>query len=251
MSKYDELKTYLPDFYESIADVRDFLKALGLQMDEVHSDTMQARDNNFIFLADEKTVSRLEQFMYIPYDPARTLDERKRLVASFFVGFGKMSASKIKDIVYTFTNAASDVFFQDSTVSIEIERGTSASIYLIDLDTILSRRIPAHLPFVLVIKYTVETTISAKTSGYLFNYPLTNTLKCGTHPESATLGKIESADINVSADVEEQVFDYKLCGTTPDISTLGFISGSNINTDCEPVQQTFDYVLCGTRRCGQ
>jgi hypothetical protein len=179
------------------------------------------------------------------------LDERKRLVASFFIGFGKMSASKIKEMVYAFTNATSDVFFNDSTISIEIERGTSPSLYLIDLDTILSRRIPAHLPFVLVIKYTIETTVSVKKKTYMFEYTLTNMLKCGTHPDSATLGKVENAEVNVLANVNEYMFDYKLCGTTPDIATLGQISGSDINTGLELEQYTFNYVLCGTRRCGE
>lgn len=151
LSKYDELKTYLPDFYESIADVREFLKALGLQMGEVHSDTMQARDNNFIFLADEKTVSRLEQFMYIPYDSARTLDERRRLIASFFVGSGKIGANEIKEIVKVFTPSLTEVTFANSTINVIVTRDVSESFILADCYFILLKKIPGHLQLVITV----------------------------------------------------------------------------------------------------
>lgn len=250
-NNYEELKSFLPTFYDHILDMQIVLLASGNQLDGVEAGLNQVLLNNFIMDADEPTITRMERFLYLQVDRARSLDERKRLVASFFIGFGKMSASKIKEIVFAFTNAASDVFFEDSIISIEIERGTSQSLYLIDLDTILSRRLPAHLPFVLVVKYTVETTVSAKTSGYVFQYPLTNMLRCGTYPETATLGKLNQAEINVSADIYQYLYDYKLCGTIPDIATIGLITGSNIDTNLAPEQHTFDYVLCGTRRTGE
>jgi hypothetical protein len=168
LNKYDELKTYLPDFYESIADVREFLKALGLKMDGVHQNTMQARDNNFIFLADEKTVARLEKFMYIPYDPARTLEERRRLIASFFVGSGKIGANEIKEIVHVFTPSPTEVTFANSTINIRVTRDVSDSFILADCYFILLKKIPGHLQ--LVITVISAFSVNAYTGGVLNQY---------------------------------------------------------------------------------
>lgn len=212
-NNYEEIKTFLPVFYDDVLEMQAILQASGVKLDQAENGLNQILLNNFIMDADEPTIARLEKFLYLQVDRTRPLDERKRLVASFFVGFGKMSATKLKEIVYSFTNAASEVFFEDSTISIEIERGNTPSLYLIDVNTIISRRIPAHLPFVLVIKYTILSTIGATVKGYKFEYPLTNTLLCGTYPEVSTIGKLERAEVHVIPDIKSYTYDYILCGT--------------------------------------
>lgn len=159
MSKYNELKSYLPNFYESIADVREFLKAVGIQMDAVDGATMQARDNNFIFRADEKTITRLERFLYIPYDPLRKLEERRKLVASFFIGSGKIGANEIKEIVRVFTPSPTNVTFSDSTINIRITRNISDTFILADCYFILLRKIPAHLQLVITVISAFEVNV--------------------------------------------------------------------------------------------
>lgn len=212
-NNYEELKTFLPVYYDDVFEMQAILLITGDGLDKAENGLNRVLLNNFIMDADEKAIARLEKFLYLQVDRMRPLDERKRLLASFFVGFGKMSATKLKEIVYSFTSAASEVFFNDSTVSIEIERGSSSSLYLIDVYTIISSRIPAHLPFVLVIKYTVVSTIGVSVSNYEFEYPLTNTLLCGTHPTISTLGQLESVEINALEEVEGFTYDYILCGT--------------------------------------
>lgn len=168
MSKYDELKTYLPSFYDDILDVREYLKALGIQMDDVDRNTMQARDNNFIFLADENTITRLEKFMYITYDPARTLTERKKLIASFFAGSGRIGSKEIKEIVGVFTPSPTEVTFSDSTINIRVTRDISDSFILADCYFILLKKIPAHLQLVITVISAFE--VNAFVGGVLNQY---------------------------------------------------------------------------------
>lgn len=168
MNNYNELKTFLPDFYGSIQDVVEYLKALSVQLDALDAETMQARDNNFIFLADENTISRIEKFMYIPYDPERTLDDRRKLIASFFVGSGKIGASEIKQIVNTFTPSPTDVTFQNSTINIRVTRDISDSFILADCYFILLKKIPAHLQLVITVISAFE--VNAFVGGILNQY---------------------------------------------------------------------------------
>lgn len=212
-NNYEELKTFLPVFYDDVFEMQAILEVSGDGLDKAENGLDRVLLNNFIMDADENAIARLEKFLYLQVDRMRPLDERKRLLASFFVGFGKMSATNLKEIVYSFTSAASEVFFNEGIVSIEIERGSSPSLYLIDVDTIISRRIPAHLPFILVVKYTVLSVIGAVVSGYKFEYPLTNTLLCGTHPVITTFGQLESASVNTLAEINNFTYYYILCGT--------------------------------------
>lgn len=151
MSKYEELKSYLPDVLTSIKDVDAHIQAVGAQMDDVDLETFRARDNNFIFLSDEKTVARLEKFMYIPYDQSRTLGDRKALIVSFFTGNGKIGAKEIKEVVNVFTPSPTEVAFADSTVNIKITRDISDTFILSDCYFILRKKLPAHLELVITI----------------------------------------------------------------------------------------------------
>ncbi len=159
MSKYDELRTYLPDFYGSLAEAAAYLTALGAKFDELHQDTMQARDNNFVFLADEATISRLEKFLYITHNPDRTVLDRKKLIVSFFVGSGKIGAKEIKDIIAVFTPSPCEVTFAESAINVRVTRDIEDTFILNDCYFILLRKIPAHLPLVITVISTFEAGI--------------------------------------------------------------------------------------------
>lgn len=211
-NNYDDIKSFLPIFYNEVFEMQAILQTAGHALDKLEEGEIRVLLNNFIMDADKESITKLETFLQIKNE-SRSLDERRRLVASYFVGFGKINATKIKEIVYSFTSANSEVYFEDSTVSIEIERGISESLYLIDVNNIISSRIPAHLPFVLVIKFTINVEVTTSVKRYKFEYPLTNTLFCGTHPGIATLGKLESANIETSNNIESFTFEFILCGT--------------------------------------
>ncbi|TCX51918.1 MULTISPECIES: DUF2313 domain-containing protein [unclassified Dehalobacter] len=158
LAKFDELKTYLPEFYQQLQEAAAYLAALGVQMDGVHEDTMQARDNNFVFLAGADAVTRLEKFMQIPFDPARTLEDRKRLIASFFVGNNRIGATEIKELIKVFTPSPTDVTFAASTINVRVTRDIEDTFILGDFYFILLKKIPAHLDLVITVLSTFETS---------------------------------------------------------------------------------------------
>ena len=151
LNKYDELKSYLPDIFTSIKDVDVFLKIVGLEFDKLENSTFIARNNNFINLSDEKTISSLEKFMYIPYNSNRTLADRKNLIISFFTGNGKIGITEIKEVVKVFTTSVCDVLFADSTITIKIIKDISETFILSDCYFILRKKVPAHLKLEITI----------------------------------------------------------------------------------------------------
>ncbi len=162
MSKYHELKSYLPDVFSNISDVEVFLQAFGMQMDDVDTDTFQVRDNNFVPFADENTVKQWENFLFIPVNADRTMDDRKSLIMSFFTGRGKLSATDIKAVIALFTESPVTVTFENSTVTIEIHRVVTDTFLLDDFYWILRKKMPAHLGLVInsITNYDIEETVT-------------------------------------------------------------------------------------------
>jgi hypothetical protein len=168
---YDELITFYPVFYRDVYEMDAILRANGKLADDLVANIDSVINNNFIRTADEATISRLEAFLWLTTNHFRTLDERKRLVYSFFVGFGKMSASKIMEIMTAFTDTPATVAFEpgdadgNNYLSIYIKRGTVERLFFGDIDTILTRRIPAHLPYKLYVTCECATAV-VKTGAY-------------------------------------------------------------------------------------
>lgn len=284
MNNYHEIKGFVADYYQDFIEAQAYLNALGYELDLAEESNTRVLMNNFIYSADEQAIERLEKYLYLPVERMKPLEDRRRLVASFFVGFGKMSATKIKDIVYQFTNALPDVEFKESTIFVEIERGDTPSLYLVDVSTVLARRLPAHLGFSLSVKITANIEVADNTKIYRFQYPLCNNLVCGTYPRYAYLGAIDAKTVQIwvnetistfeyrlagtypieafrgqidnylteaSVNQEDYIFGYPLTGTKPFLSILGDIDVFPTESNEEKQFFAFSYVPCGTRRCGQ
>lgn len=284
MSNYHEIQGFVADYYLNFIEAQAYFKVLGYELDLSENTNMRILLNNFIYNSDEQAIERMETYLYLPVEKTKPLEDRKRLVASFFIGFGKMSASKIKEIVYQFTDALPVVAFKESNIMVEIERGTTPTLYLVDVGTVLSRRLPAHLGFVLSVKITANTEITDKSTIHPFEYALCNQLICGTYPKYAYLGEIDNNQVHVWSSVEIAAFDYRITGTYPFEAFKGDIDDYNVEVTAlgedyvfgfplagtKPIQSTvggidvvptdtmedkkfitFAYVPCGTRRCGQ
>ena len=155
---YDELQTFHPTFHLDIYEMREILWANGRQLDELIHHIDKAIYNNFILESDEEIISRLEAFLWIPTDKQKPLYERRRLVFSCFVGFGKVSATKIKKIISVFTPAPCEVSFMNSTISIEITRDIDDSYLLADCYFIIRKKIPAHLDLMITLISSFEAS---------------------------------------------------------------------------------------------
>lgn len=214
---YEELISYYPAFYRDVLEMRAVLEAQGRIGDNCIAGIKGVLNNCFIESADEATITRLENFLHIETDYDRSLEERRRLVYSFFVGFGKVSASAIKETIRALTGAGCTLSFKrtdeagNSTLEIEIERGENKGISYADIDTVLSKRIPAHISYEAFVKYSINSIVtSVKRDNFLHEYK-----QCGLEPEVALLGSKQQAKTITETDAAAKSYtvDYIYCGT--------------------------------------
>ena len=227
-SNYDEMITFYPKFYYEVKEMIAVLKAEGKALDDFMENTEQVFNDCFIDLMDEQTVSNLEDFLNIHLYKQRTLEERKRLLKAFFAGHGPLSADLIKQTVSAYTGTEVEVYFLpiertpgspvyeagDNQLYINYLRGEEEIFYLNDVDTLLSRLIPAHLQYRSALTYRFSVCVAPHRKRYTKDFDF-----CGTIPEVATLGLRARGSTVVDADSglvnrDSYRVDFHFCGTT-------------------------------------
>ncbi|MBQ9346616.1 MAG: DUF2313 domain-containing protein [Oscillibacter sp.] len=154
---YEELITYYPKFYRDVLEMRAILEAHGAVLDELEDNIERVFLNNFIDTADEKAIHALEQFLGILASPAQPLELRRRLVKSYFVGFGKVSASTLEEMISNYTNGP--VFSRlekgydiNHILYLDFGRGDLTVVDVSILQTLIQKKIPAHIACRLTLK---------------------------------------------------------------------------------------------------
>ena len=162
---YKELITYYPHFYSDVFEMREILKAHGKIADKLEHNIERTYLNSFIDYADEATISKLEKFLLIGLNRERTLEERRRLVKSYFIGFGKVSATMLKEMIYNYSRSNTRIYFEPSdnfknnTLYIYIYLNHNRKeIYIDDIKQMLKKKIPAHINFDTIFQFTVDGT---------------------------------------------------------------------------------------------
>lgn len=164
-NNYDELITYYPRFYRNVFEMAEILKAHGRILDGVERNIEQVYRNSFIDHADEATISKLENFLKIGQNKNRTLEERRRLVKSYFVGSGKISASKIYQMIAVYTDSPVTCKLEpfddegNNRLYIEIQSNEEETICTRDIFALLSKKIPANLVFCLADQMGIEIPV--------------------------------------------------------------------------------------------
>lgn len=215
-SAYEELITFYPAFYRDVFEMRAILEAEGKIIDDATATINGVIENSFVESADEAMITRLEAWLHLDTDKSRPLEERRRLVYSFFVGFGKLSASKLKESLRAFTGADSNIYFAptdkagNNTLIIEMQRGENADISYSDIETVLAKKIPAHIAYQAFVTYTASAVVSRRRTHYKHEYRLS-----GLEPDIALLGKkqTKSSVTETDAAAESYGTNYLYCGT--------------------------------------
>lgn len=165
-SSYEELLSYAAVWQKGLLELDAVWQAEGRALDGLKAAMDNVIDNQFVLTADEPTITLLEQFLMLRTDRSRSLEERRRIVLSIFAGSGKMSASRIKEMISVFTDAPIEVRFEpgdeegNNFVYIEIGNGERQPVQLSDINSVLRKRIPAHLYFILMLLTTCTLEIS-------------------------------------------------------------------------------------------
>lgn len=225
---YEELISYYPRYYREVREMNAILKANGKLLDGTQDAIEQVYNNAFIDFMDEAAVRQMEIFLSINLDKTRTLDERRRLIKSFFAGFGRVSATLLKEMINAYTNAGVEVKFEpfdaagNNMLYINFERGDEATLYMSDILELLSRKIPAHIAYTPIVTYKRAVVVKTRKTNYVFDYDLT-----GTKPDVSTKGAYYIAETVTETNRLPVVTDYKQAadvdnptGTNPEPASL-------------------------------
>ena len=187
-----ELITFYPKFYYDVKEMRAIIQAEGAVLDEFMENAQKVFNDCFIDSMDEQAVGDLEDFLNIHLYKQRTLEERKRLLKTFFVGHGRLSADLIRQTVSAYTGSDVDIYLLpiertpgaieyeagDNRLYINYLRGTEEVFYLNDIDTLLSRLIPAHLDYQSSLTYRMAVETAPRRKKYTVTFPFCGTVVC-------------------------------------------------------------------------
>ena len=250
-SSYEELQTYYPVWYREVKEMDAIWRAEGKQYDEIRDAIIRGIDNNFVYWADAETISKWENFLYITYDSPRTLEARRAYVAALLAGGGHIGEPEIKGIVWAFTRSDCDVSLETgggegtNHLSITVRRGDTDALFMGDLDTVLGRKLPAHLQYKVFVRYVYPVVVETpRITRAINDYRL-----CGLYPEPALLGRFygDSAGVETSADITEAILNYEptsqdvKAGTVPHDILLAALRGADLEYSADLQKAIMDY----------
>lgn len=181
-SNFEELITYYPRFYIDVLEMNAVLEAEGGLADGLESGIERVFSDCFIDTADEQTINKLEKFLNIRTNKERSLEERRKIVKSMFVGSGKISAETISEVISTYTGTEVTCRFEpfdlagNNRLYIDFYRGDESVIYMDDILYFLELRIPAHIEYRAAVNYSYTAVVhEPEQHDYQYDY-----LLCGT-----------------------------------------------------------------------
>lgn len=151
-SYHDELASWFPTWYSGVLEMDALWHTWGVLLDRLKDDIKRILDNYFLPSCDEATIEFWEEFMNVEFAVPHTLEYRRRYIMTHFSGFGKCSATQIKNICKQYTGYGAVVRFEkcdaegNHQLIVVMENGDTEDMYLLDLQTILDKVIPAHIP---------------------------------------------------------------------------------------------------------
>lgn len=141
-NNFKELCASMPLYYLDVREMRAILRAQGRLLDGNCAGMEKLVDVNFILTADDATLRLWEQRFKITYKRRLTIEQRRRVVIGYIIGFGHIGEPEIRAIIAQYTPNHVDFDFQRGNIIIFID----GEIFDEDnMLTALLRRIPAHL----------------------------------------------------------------------------------------------------------
>lgn len=141
-TNFQELCACYPVWYLDVFEMRQILKTEGRLLDGVCASIETIVGDNFILTADETTIRGWEETLGITHSQPMTLDQRRAVVISHFVGTGHIGEPEIRAIISAYTTAQVTVEFDRGVITVSIVGEIFGEDNLLDT---LQRRIPAHL----------------------------------------------------------------------------------------------------------
>lgn len=151
-NNYELIKSYYPRFYDRIYEMQEILKAQGKVLDAAEIAFEIVLNNMFINYMDYDAVASLEEFLSIIPSSNQSLDDRKKVLTAHFRGFGKISATVIKETSSSY-NLEAETFFDERDdngnfllrIKLKAPRYSDFISDYVENVRILDIRLPAHL----------------------------------------------------------------------------------------------------------
>lgn len=172
-SVYEELKTFYPVFYRDVFEMDAIWRAAGGKLDEIEAGVDAAASDTFISMMDAAALSDMEAFLDIAPNKNRTLEVRRKLVASYFVGANHIGAPEIKELVRGYIGDTPEVKFSKGRIYVCISPPDESAFFSSDIIECLLRKIPAHLALSLSLSYKPDVQ-----PAYAAAAPLGTTISC-------------------------------------------------------------------------
>lgn len=148
-------------------------RAAGGKLDEIEAGVDAVANDTFISMMDAAALSDMEAFLDIAPNKNRTLEVRRKLVASYFVGANHIGAPEIKELVRGYAGDTPEVKFSKGRIYVCISPPDESSFLSSDIIECLLRKIPAHLALSLSLSYKPDVQ-----PAYAAAAPLGTTISC-------------------------------------------------------------------------
>jgi hypothetical protein len=132
--------------------INNIFDAIQTKFNDISTDTEELKEQYNIYTA-TYMLNVYEKEFGITTDITKDIDERREFLISKIRGFGTLTKEKIKNIVDSYTGGNCDVFFGNSTITIQYTSFTGTPPNQSDVESTLLDVIPCHLALEFAKKY--------------------------------------------------------------------------------------------------
>jgi len=158
----------LPDYYDSILEMRVIMDAGGGQLDKLAVDLEEQLDQRFVSTATWDLPAWEEELGIVPL-ANQPIEQRRAVVRSKLRGYGKFSGRLLKSVAEAYDHGVIDIKFdaQTSTFTIRFVSTLGLPPNIEDLKRAVEEVIPAHLMVSYLYRYLTIAEIEAMTISHI------------------------------------------------------------------------------------
>lgn len=206
VNAYEQISSFYPRWYLDIYEMNEILKIESLVATNIQNAIDLILDDHFLDTINEDKVTELEKYLGITSSTDRTIEERRNLIKTYFLGRGKLSVSQLVAIVKALSGGEVTGSFsqgnsnRDNYIKLKISKCDIKNT-LLDIISTLKDRVPAHLWVELYYEpRKVENYLSHKEGAYNYTYNVISSI--GRRNEDATsAGYVKCVQYHSSSDV--------------------------------------------------
>lgn len=150
INAFEQISSFYPRWYLDFYEMREIIKLEAIVAENLQKAIDLILDNHFIDTLNEEKASELEVYLNISNVSDRSIEERRTIIKTYFLGRGKLSLSQIIAIVQALTGGKVTGSFlpRDSAANNYIRLhiyNCDIKAMLVDIIATLKERVPAHL----------------------------------------------------------------------------------------------------------